>query len=280
MKKFTLMLILINLFSFAFTQDEMIVGWTFPGNELLADTGLSLNLTQELVSFGGTSAIELKNGYTTKAAQASSWENGMDTKGWMINCNTTGFANITISSRQQSGGNDPGPKDFKLQFSTDEGTSWTDVENGGITVENDWETSFVDNLVLPNNCDDQANLSIRWLMTSNEASGTGGPVVESGKSKIDEIYVRGTKISAISNLKELKIKMGPNPTNRFLYIDSETEINQVQVVDLAGKVWIRKSIPNRKCCLDLHNIPLGVYLVRIVNDQNIAIKSHKILRIH
>jgi hypothetical protein len=278
MKKLTLILVLTSMLSFAFAQDEMIVGWTFPGNELLADTGLAVNLTQELVSFGGTSAIELKNGYTTKAAQASGWENGMDTKGWLISCNTIGYANIAISSRQQSGGNDPGPKDFKLQYSIDEGASWIDIDNGLITVENDWETSFVDNLVLPDDCNDQEILLIRWLMASNEASGQGGSVIESGKSKIDEIYVRGSKISSVSIQHQVVVTMGPNPTNSMLCIEAGESMNQVQVVDHAGQVWITKSFISKRYDLDLKGLPMGVYIVHVFDAQKGAMISNKILK--
>jgi len=66
---------------------------------------------QEIFTMGGTSGIEFKNGLDTKAAQVTEWDNGMDVKAWVIEISTENFENLTISSIQQSGGNDPGPKD-------------------------------------------------------------------------------------------------------------------------------------------------------------------------
>jgi len=164
-------------------QEIVIVGWTFPGSSAVADTGLIINLENEVTTMGGTSDIEFKNGFETKAAQATKWHNGLDTKAWLVHLSTEGYENLTISSLQSSGGNDPGPKYLKAQYSLANSEVWIDIENGAITVENDWESGVLENVPLPENCYDQSQLMIRWLMASNEASGAGGDVLESGNQK-------------------------------------------------------------------------------------------------
>lgn len=252
MKKFICLAIgcLVHL-SFVFSQDEMVAGWTFPDNSLAADTGAAINLSQEIFTVGGTSAIELKNGFTTKAAQASGWNDGMETKAWVITMSSSGFSNLSISSRQQSGGTDPGPKYFKLQYSVDGGNGWEDIPGGDIIAENDWETSFVDQLPLPEACDDLDELSIRWLMASNEASGPGGNVQEIGKSKIDEIYIRGELINGIADHGETAVTVRPGASAKSLRIEARQVIQEIYISSLSGQALGSRPVKSKSIEIDL-----------------------------
>ncbi len=168
-KTFTLLFAL--LFSIATFAQEIIAKWTFPtgvvATDLVAEVANSLNTDKTLFTEGGTSVIEMKNGSTTFAAQASGWDDGIDTKSWQTEVNTTGRGSIFVSSAQTAGTTNPGPKDFKLQYKIGTAGVWTDVAGGNITVANDWTTGVLNRLALPAECDNQASLFIRWVMTSN-----------------------------------------------------------------------------------------------------------------
>ena len=278
MRKITLTLMLIAIIVFAFAQDEIVVGWTFPGNGVVADTANELNLDREIGTFGGTSQIEFKNGYETKAAQASGWNDGMDIKGWTIGFSSLGYAGLTISSRQQSGGNDPGPKNFKIQFSIDEGISWIDVDDGEIEVENDWETSFVDQIPLPELCNNLEFLMIRWIMTSNEASGGAGTVLENGKSKIDDVFIKGSKLNGIEHNRRDQFVIGPNPVRHQLNIQCEEGFAKVEITDQTGKILIVNEVQTTFSELRLLNLKAGIYFLRIFDSNGIVITSRKIIK--
>jgi hypothetical protein len=181
--------------------------------------------------------------------------------------NTQGFENLTISSRQQSGGTDPGPKDFKLQYSI-ETDVWVDVPDGAIIVENDWTTSFVDNLPLPLECNDLETLKIRWIMTSNEASGDGGPVLEIGKSKIDDIYVKGGVTSGIDANWKSTVKVGPNPASDFVSIISDSEITEVSFIDIFGRIVTQVYPLAPRVSIDTDRLTKGFYIVLVNNRGN------------
>ena len=159
MKKLLLFVILLPLFLLTKAQTE-IVKWTFPNNVLgdtVQNSTNALNLNQALRA-DGTSGITMKNGATTFAAQATNWDNGMATKNWNIRVNTTGYNNLKISSKQQVGGTNGGPKDFILQYKIGSSGTWKDIPGGIVTLANDWNTGTITDLALPAECNDQPDL--------------------------------------------------------------------------------------------------------------------------
>ena len=165
----------IGIMNFNVSAQDTIVQWTFPTESGLADGGaITANLNQEIETSGGTNDIQFKNGITTKAAQATGWNDGADEKKWKVEFETTGYTNIKLSSIITSGGNDPGPRDFKVQYRAENG-EWTDIENSEFQTANDWTTGALVELPIPTICNDQALIKIRWIMTSDTA--TNGELV-------------------------------------------------------------------------------------------------------
>jgi len=107
MKKFCIAVCILFLGISVAQSQVLLARWTFPtGNasDSIADGGIAANLNKAIHTEGGTSAIDFsKNGYTTKAAQATGWDNGADLKCWIVEITTANYENLKISSRQQSG---------------------------------------------------------------------------------------------------------------------------------------------------------------------------------
>lgn len=265
MKKLFTLLFLTSLLT---AQSQMaVVGWDFPDGsaDLIADTGSVENFDREIGTFGGTSVIEFKNGYEEKAAQASGWEDAALAKGWEINFTTAGYYVIHLTSRQQSGGNDPGPKYWIIQYKVGEAGEWTDVEGSGYEVANDWETGYIEDLVLPGECDNQELVYVRWLVTDNESSG-GGAVLPDGKSKIDNILITA---DGINNIGEgsfaSRLRIGPNPAADILNISIENGRQEEYVItDISGRP-VSKGTVNGSTTVDVTSLPEGMYLVRITD---------------
>ncbi len=279
MKKVSLFFVIAMLSGFSvWSQSVVVAGWSFPGNSAVADTGVAMNLDREIGTMGGTSDISFKNGYTSKAAQVTGWNDGMDTKAWLIYISTEGYQNLTISSRQQSGGEEPGPNNYKIQYSKDAGANWINVDNGDILVENDWETSFVDKLLLPDDCNDRTALMIRWVMTSNEASGGAGTVLETGKSKIDEIYVRGDQLNGIGqNRIDPLVSFGPNPADDYINIYSKVEMVSICLYDITGKLIKELEMENLDQTIDISELKEGIYVMSVMGNEGLSICNERII---
>ena len=279
-KTFTLLAAL--LFMVAFTNAQVtLVQWTFPtgtNDDSIADGGLPVNLDKAIHTEGGTSAIDFsKNGATTKAAQATGWNDGANLKCWVVKVNTVGYNTLKLSSKMQSGGNNPGPKDYKVQFKTASAGDWKDIPDAVITVANDWTTGVLDSIPLTDDCNGQEELYLRWIMTSNTNS-AGGTVEAGGINKIDDIYVTGKVVS--TGIKEnhpgLIFSVSPNPSNGQFVIASDQVISAIYVYNTFGKCVYEDSFNSRTVNLNLESADRGTYFVKVLSGEG-KIGNQKLL---
>lgn len=165
----------------------LLVEWTFPtsGAAVTASDGIAANLSR-VISTSGTGAIGDVGGATTRAATATGWDGGTNTKYWQVSFTTEGYSDITVSSKQF--GSNTGPRDFKLQYRVGAGGAWTDVTGANITVGNNWTTGVLADVALPSACDNQEEVFLRWIMTSN-TSINNNAVAGGGTSRIDDIII-------------------------------------------------------------------------------------------
>lgn len=258
-----------------FSQADTLVMWSFSSGELsdtLAEVASELNVGKYIFTDGGVSAISMKNGYETSAAQATDWEDGIDIKAWQISVNTTGYTELLISSLQTAGGSDPGPRDFKIQYKEGEDGNWVDVENGTVTVANDWVTGVVNNLPLPAVCEDHELIYIRWVVTSNMDI-YGNDLLSSGKGKIDNILLTGTGSSAVNEwLADQSFCIYPNPFSTDCWIESSHAMDVIEIIDQHGQVLLTEKPVQPTAHIHIEDMPCGIYFLRITNrDHNIPV---------
>lgn len=223
------------------TAQDVIVKWTFPNNNLsdtIQNGSLALN-QNAVVSTTGTAAITMTNGQTTGdyAATATGWNDGAGTKSWNISFKTTGYNSLKISAKLRAGGNNGGPKDFKMQYKIGNDDSWTDVPGGIVTAANNWTGGVISNLSLPDDCSNQQEtVSIRWLMVSN-TDVNGGTVTASGISKIDEINVTGFNFTGTPEYFPANQAVTfPNPASGPFTVKANVITTKIKIYDLQGNL--------------------------------------------
>ncbi len=276
MKNVFTLLMMFGILSYSFGQ-EVIVGWDFPDGtpDLIADAGIPENLDKEIATFGETGDIQFKNGFTSMAAQATDWHAGNMTKGWEVSFTTAGYSNLTISSRQSSGGSDPGPRDWMVQYKTD-ATDWADVPGSGLTVLNDWETGVLVDLTLPESCNDKDLVYLRWVMVSDTSS-SGQMVGPSGKTKIDDIYIKGENSSDISDLSISEpLKAWPNPCSGILFLETQKNISEALLFSAAGHLV--KSFDHDIDQIDVSSQREGMYILQLLLDDGSRSQTKVLVR--
>ena len=266
MKKILLILIggFFGILSSANAQDTLSA-WTFPtGTDMDSNANDGIYTAYSIHTFGGTDKITFsKNGLTSKAAQATAWNNGANSKGWEIRTMTQGYKDILVLSKQTSGGNNPGPRDFKLQYSLDN-IVWTDVANAIVNVQNDW-TSGVLSVGLPTNCNDEVSVRIRWIMVSDTAS-DGSLVAANGTGKIDDIFILGTKINTgFENVSKIESSIYPNPVVDILYAN---DVQELFIYNVAGQEVKSYKFNQTQASINLSDLEQGIYFVRMISSAN------------
>lgn len=270
----TLVFLLVVSIQISVQAQDTLVQWTFPTELALADGGIiPANLSQAIETAGGTSEIQFKNGLTTKAAQATQWESGADTKKWKVEFETTGYKSIKLSSKITSGGQNPGPRDFKVQYKVD--GDWTDVAESSFTTANDWTTGVLTDLLLPEACDNQALVKIRWIMTSDTAT-DGNLVGMEGISKIDDIYLVGDVLSGLYEFGfQNSIIVFPNPATDFIHIAIDGA-SQISLFDVTGKK-IMEEVSEVPVNMNIMELNPGIYFVHIQDLKSGLTASKKLI---
>lgn len=270
MKK-CLQFVLMLMFPLLMTAQDTIVGWSFPqalDTSAYANFGTSSNLGARFISAEDTAGtlrtITWTNGVTSGdyAATAEGWDDGANVKFWAIKFKAVGYKDLKVYSKQRSGGNNPGPHAFVLQYRFSGGEYMNIPDGDTVLVANDWTTGVVANLALPEDCNDtNTSIYIRWLQVSNLTQG-GVAVNDSGVSKIDDIYILGTVVS--SGVEEAdaahSLQVYPNPANDYLMVEA-TENSVLRLCDLVGNVVSETRMNAASVRLDISDLRAGMYFL-------------------
>ncbi|PWN07135.1 T9SS type A sorting domain-containing protein [Rhodohalobacter mucosus] len=170
-----------------------IAAWNFDDERLTVTESIPQN-DGSAISVTGAGSPGFAAGADGRAASASGWS-GYDPenpKYWLIRVSTEGLDDIQLSSKHA--GTSSSPRDFQIQVSTD-GTLWSDVPGGSLTMTTSFNDAAVENLPLPDFADNAPDLYVRWLQTSDFRV-DGDSIVTTGSNRIDDIRISGTNPGA------------------------------------------------------------------------------------
>jgi len=244
---------------------DTLVGWTFPEgtHNAIANIGNVLNKGGMFIEADSINEIPFVksisfalNGYLTKSASTVLWDHAKDLKCWKFSCDATGYKSLKIYARVSSDSNQPGPRDFKMQYRMGCCSPiWHDIPDvDPFIVSTDWTTGFLNGIVIPSDADNMAGFQMRFVCNSDTA--TDGTILKtSSRSLIDEVYVTGSKISSINESKlSFEIEIYPNPATDIIQLKSQKTMLGYKLFDLSGKI-IKSGLINspvyRISCSDL-----------------------------
>ncbi|MBV8328460.1 T9SS type A sorting domain-containing protein [Chryseobacterium sp.] len=125
------------------------------------------------------------------------------------------------------------------------------------------------------------NINSGAVSTNNFAYSVGEIYVipadpdQTGSGTMGMLYQSVLKILGVSEIEKDKIKIYPNPTSDFIYIQlsSRSKIEDVEIYDFSGKLVVKTKLESGK--LDLRHLVQGMYLVVF---QNSGIQPIKIMK--
>ncbi|MDO5294690.1 MAG: CehA/McbA family metallohydrolase, partial [bacterium] len=134
------------------------------------------NGTLELVG-AKPAAFSSSNGFS-----ANNWN--LEEAYWLMKVSTVSYENIAFSAEMKASGT--GPKDMQLQYSIDEGATWTDVGNA-IELTTSKKLVF-DNVELPSEVSNRNDVLVR-IKKASDTSVNNGTVQENGTCSIKAIKI-------------------------------------------------------------------------------------------
>ena len=192
----TSLLMVLNLFAIevitSAVASETVAAWDYtaiPTASTVPATSGANAATAELTNF--KNAVPT---YSTSSLSINGWDNGASVKYWQISLSTKGYDNLTVSAKTRSSGT--GPRDFKVIYSTDNGTSWEDIPNSSYIITGTSLSNYMPTINMPAGASDAEKLLLRFIMTSNVSSGnTASLVASGGTSNINNILISGMPVS-------------------------------------------------------------------------------------
>jgi len=277
MKKSLLLIVLVYFAAFFSNAQDIVTGYTFstgdPATDIYPDEGLEANSgyyisAEDTVAHPNTNKREITftEGYTGFAATSLGWNDGEMAKLWSIKFKAEGYKDLKVSSRQCSGDEFPGPRDWKIQARIS-GSDWVDLDGGTITCGTDWITGVASAIELPDQFDNPGSTSlfIRWIMTSS-LDVNGNTVDSTGISKIDDVIVTGVLVSGVEEtLFNTWFNLYPNPSvNGMVSINAKESLVAVRIYNINGELV--KNILNPSGSIDLTGFAAGTYLAQPAFD--------------
>ena len=262
------------------TVKQTVVAWNFNNKSAKASSGIPANLNQNITREAGYSGVfdysvaGVTGASTDWSLSSTNWDNGANTKYWIVNFATTGYYSLLLSSALRANGY--GPQDFTLQYRVGNAGAWANL----VTVKDsiDWIKGAVSNLALPKTCENQALVQIRWLSASN-ITPANIPVQSIGSGRIDEITIVGDNTPPISILGLVQkndtkasavVTLYPNPTyseiNVSINFDTPSSLH-VNLLDVSGRVLkefnSNESVSHHEISLELSTFAEGIYFIQV-----------------
>jgi hypothetical protein len=182
--------------NFSIPQIETIVMWNFDDMDAVADYGIpeNLNRTVKAVNVPATTTapdvVTFGEWQMRSCIMAWDWRSGVtQMKHYLIDFTTAEHRNIVLSFYQGSAAG--APRDWKLQYSFD-GITFEDLNVNYFLAANFWV--LMNNIALPQSCNNKEKVYIRWQMTSLTAA-NGSAIALNSNNAITDIIIKGSKIN-------------------------------------------------------------------------------------
>jgi photosystem II stability/assembly factor-like uncharacterized protein len=113
------------------------------------------------------------------------------------------------------------------------------------------------------------NLSSVYLTKNNNVFAAGA------RSVIIKSTFEGSNGVTESLLNSGHLNIYPNPANDFVNIDLPELAgeNRVSLFNIEGQKLLEQSLSQQKTKITIHNLPAGIYVIRVINGNNIATKK-------
>jgi len=72
-----------------------------------------------------------------------------------------------------------------------------------------------------------------------------------------------TKVEAVNS----NVKLFPNPAKNILVVETQNEVNFIEIIDMAGKVLLNQNVSGKKNSVSVSDLKSGIYFIKITESK-------------
>lgn len=133
-------------------------------------------------------------------------------------------------------------------------------------------------ITLPEECNGQPIVQLRWIYFESSAGITGG---SRPQLRLDDIEVTSDNTVGITEIQlngNSLFSIFPNPAHaQFSFKTNNYSIGKIEVMDQVGKLVMNKTFNHLSNTFDCSYLPKGIYFVRVTDVSNGLFKTQKLL---
>jgi hypothetical protein len=176
---------------------------------------------------------------------------------------TSGFQNPILKYAVTRTNN--GATQQAVYYRTSDGGSWIFIND--IEVSEVWQPVVIDFSEIPQS-NNNPHFEVRILFTDENAAGA------SGNNRFDNLQLEGFSTSVrISNPEDASVSLFPNPAGKTVHLTSDFAIESITVIDINGRIVIKKHPAFNALEINTSSLSAGVYLVKINTGSSILTRK-------
>jgi hypothetical protein len=148
------------------------------------------------------------------------------------------------------------------------GTDYLSDKEGWMKVEGSFFADGGERFITIGNFDDDSNTD-----TINVGALTGGTFEKTQSYYfIDDVSVELDTLTGLEEHEKVKFEIYPNPAISKVTIETEqtNEARALQMFDITGRAVLFVTLSNTKTSIDISQLPAGVYIAALLQDEAIA----------
>ena len=122
-------------------------------------------------------------------------------------------------------------------------------------------------------------MRVRLLNTAATPQNTvnATPCGLGGYGQIEDYLINVSSALGVNDLSKNQVKTYPNPVENNYFIESNSAIKEIQVLDFSGKMVFKKTNETAKANVDFSTMSPGAYLVRIIQKDD-SVHAIKVIK--
>lgn len=94
----------------------------------------------------------------------------------------------------------------------------------------------------------------------------------------NQVITITNSVLSLEEVEESPIKIYPNPTEDFIFVQSTSSINTVEIYNILGQSMIKKVINTKQGKIDISTLASGSYFIKLKIENNKAVKTFRIIK--